>query len=69
MAINVQMPLEMVGLNVSVIIIDTKNIFHPERNASYTHLNIVSNQAAISGQHNFINMFLTSKGLPLRSRF
>lgn len=60
MAINVQMPLEMVSLNVSVIIIDTKNIFRPERNASYTYLNIVSNQAAISGPHNFINMISRS---------
>ena len=39
---------------------DFKNIFRPERNACYTHLNIVSNQAAISGQHNFINMLSRS---------
>lgn len=31
MAVNVQLPVEMGGLNGSVIIIDTENTFRPER--------------------------------------
>ena len=37
MAINVQLPLEMGGLNGSVIIIDTENTFRPERIDQMVH--------------------------------